>query len=83
MHVNVWEHIASLYYRTSQWMFMKLGRDEVLMVLHMLKDVLAIIAQGRIQGEAKQVTAGGGGFPFLKKLLQTGRLQQQTEFISI
>ena len=50
MHVYVWEHIASLYYRTTSWMFTKLGRDEVLMARHMHKDVLA---QGRIQGEAK------------------------------
>ena len=53
MHVYVWEHIASLYYRTAKWMFTKLGRDEVLMAWHMLKDVLAIFAQGQIQGEAK------------------------------
>ena len=32
MHVYVWEHIVSLYYRTAKWMFTKLGRDEVLMV---------------------------------------------------
>ena len=32
MHVYVWEHIVSLYYRTASWMFTKLGRDEVLMV---------------------------------------------------
>ena len=50
MHVYVWEHIASLYYRTTSWL---LGRDEVLMAWHMRKNVLAISAQGRIQGEAK------------------------------
>ena len=32
MHVYVWKHIVSLYYRTAQWKFTKLGRDEVLMV---------------------------------------------------
>ena len=53
MHVYVWEYIASLYYRTVSWMFTKLGRDEVLVAQHMHKDVLAISAQGRIQGEAK------------------------------
>ena len=53
MHVYVWEQIASLYYRISSWMFTKLGRDEVLMARHMHKDVLAMSAQGRIQGEAK------------------------------
>ena len=35
MHVYVWEHIVSLYYRTTWWMFTKLDRDEVLMTLHM------------------------------------------------
>ena len=48
------------------------------MAWHMHKNVLA---QGRIQGEV-----GGVGvvwFPFFKKLLQTGRLQQQTEFIAM
>ena len=29
------------------------GRDEVLIARHMHKDVLAISAQGRIQGESK------------------------------
>ena len=51
--VYVWKHIVSLYYRTALWMFTKLGRDEVLMAWHMHRDVLAISAQGRIQGEAK------------------------------
>ena len=37
MHVHVYIngnmgiHILSLYYRTAWWMFMELGRDEVLM----------------------------------------------------
>ena len=53
MHVYVWEHKVSLYYRAAQWMFTKPGRDEGLMARHMHKDVLAISAQGRIQGEAK------------------------------
>ena len=44
---------VGLYYRTAKWMFRKLGRDEVLMAQHMHKDVLAISAYGRIQGEAK------------------------------
>ena len=53
MHVYVWEHIASPYYRIAKWMFTKLGSDEVLMARHIHKNVLAISAQGRIQGEAK------------------------------
>ena len=39
VYVYVWEHIASLYYRTAKWMFTKLGSDEVLMAWHMHKDV--------------------------------------------
>ena len=59
-------------------MFTKLGRDEVLMTQHMHEDILAISAQGRIQGEAKKVKK-----KTLKKLLQTGRLQQQTKCIAM
>ena len=58
MHVYVWEHIVSLYYRTAKWMFMELGRDKVLMARHLHKDVLAISAQGWIQGEAKMSKGG-------------------------
>ena len=36
------------------------------MARHMHKNVLAIFAQGRIQGEANYVMEGG--FPFLKKV---------------
>ena len=64
-------------------MFTKLGRDEVLMARHMHKDVLAIFAQGADPGGGKIGHRGGGGVPFFKKLLQTGRLQQQTEFIAM
>ena len=45
-------------------MFMKLGKDEVLMAPYMHYDVSAISAQGRIQGRAKI----GHGVPILKKL---------------
>ena len=33
MHVYIYMgiHIVSLYYRTARWIFMKFGRDEVLM----------------------------------------------------
>ena len=48
MHVYVWEHIVSLFYRTA-----KLGRDDVLMVPHLCIDFSANLAQGWIQGEAK------------------------------
>ena len=47
-------------------MFTKLGRDEVLMAWHMLKDVLAIFAQGQIQ-RGKIGHGGGGGGGLLQK----------------
>ena len=53
MHVYVWEHIVSLYYRTTWWIFTKLGRDEVLMVQHLCLGFSANSAQGWIQGGAK------------------------------
>ena len=82
MHVYVWEHIVSLYYRTALWMFTKLGRDEVLMVPYKCCCFLARSVQGRIQGGAK--IGHGGGVPFFNKLLlQTGRLQGQTECIAM
>ena len=39
-------------------MFTKFGRDEMLMALHMQLDVLAISAQGRIQGRGKNRLRG-------------------------
>ena len=53
MHVYVLEHIVSLCYRTNGWMFMKLRRDEVLMVSHLWLDFSTNPAQGWIQGGAK------------------------------
>ena len=52
-----------LLIRTAWWMFMKLGKDEVLMAPYMHYDVSAISAQGRIQGRAKI----GHGCSHLKK----------------
>ena len=61
-------------------MFTKLGRDEVFMAPHMHLGVLARSTQGRVQGGAKI----GLRVPFFKKLLlETGRLQQQTECIAM
>ena len=81
MHIYVLEHIVSLCYRTAWWMFTKLGRDEVLMAPHLWLDFSANPAQGWIQGGVK---IGHGGVPFFKKLLlQTGRLQQQTQCIAM
>ena len=60
-------------------MFTKLGRDEVLMARHMHKDVLAIFAQGQIQGEAKKVT--GGGCPLLQKTFSSDLKATATNLI--
>ena len=53
MPVYVLEHIGSLSYRTTWWMFMKLDRDEVLMVPHLCLGFSSNSTQGRIQGGAK------------------------------
>ena len=58
MHIYIWEHIVSLYHRTAEWMFTKLGRDEVLMVTYKCYCFSARSVQGRIQGGAK---IGHGG----------------------
>ena len=50
MHVYVLEHIISLSYRTTGWMFKKLDRDEVLIITHLFIDFSANSSQGRIQG---------------------------------
>ena len=57
MHVYVLEHIISLSYRTTWWMFTKLDRDEVLIITHLFIGFLANSTQGRIQG------GGGGNLP--------------------
>ena len=59
MHVYVWEHIISLYYRTASWMLTKLGRNKVLIVPYKCC-YSARSGQGRIQGGAK---IGHGGSP--------------------
>ena len=53
MHVYVLEHIVSLSSRTACWIFMKLGRDEVLMVPYKCCCFSARSVQGWIQGGAK------------------------------
>ena len=60
VHVYVFEHIVSLNYRTARWIFTKLGRDKVLMTLHICIDSWAKSAQGWIQDGTK---IGPGGFP--------------------
>ena len=57
MHVYVWEHIVSLYYRTASWMLTKLGRNKVLIVPYKCC-YSARSVQGQIQGGAK-ISHGG------------------------
>ena len=59
---------------------MKLGRDEVLMDPYKCCCLSGRSAKGRIQGGVKICH----GVPFFKKLLlQTGRLQRETECIAM
>ena len=57
MHVYVLEHIISLSYRTTWWMFTKLDRDEVPIITHLFIGFSANSTQGRIRGR------GGGNLP--------------------
>ena len=49
---NIWEHIVSLNYRITWWIFTKLGRDKVLMTPVHLYWLLGQIRPGWIQGRA-------------------------------
>ena len=80
VHVYVWEHIVSLNYRITWWIFTQLGRDKILMTPHICIDVLAKSAQEPIQGRG---IIGQWG-PLLQRTSSLdGRLQQQTECIAI
>ena len=59
MYLYVWEHIVSLYYRTAEWMFTKLGRDEILMA-HALRCI------GKIHPGADPGAKIGHGGPLLQ-----------------
>ena len=61
MHVYVWEHIVSLSYRTAGWIFMKLGRYEVLMVPYKCCCFSARPVQGADPGQGKNRSTEGGG----------------------
>ena len=69
MHVYVWEHIVSLYYRTALCVFTTLGWDEVLMVPCKCCCFSARSVQGRIQGGA--MIGHGGGGPLLQRTSAT------------
>ena len=63
MHAYVLAHIFRLYYWIAWWMFMTLGKDEVLKVPHIYFGISARSTQGWIQDGAK-ICHGG---PLLKK----------------
>ena len=62
-------HIVSLSYRTNRWIFMKLGRDEVLIVPYKCCCFSARSVQWRIKGWAK---IGHGG-PLLQRTSSSDR----------
>ena len=61
MHVYEWEHIVSLYYRTAQWMFTKLGGDEERMVPYKCYCFWPDLSRGGSRVGPKKVT----GVPLL------------------
>ena len=74
-------HIFNFFSRTSWWILMKLGRDEVLMVPYKCCCFSARYAQGGIQSGTK---IGHGGSPSSRNFFfRTGRLQQRTECIAM
>ena len=62
MHVYVWEHLVSLDYRTTEWMFTKLGRDEVPMPGTCIKMFWPYLPRGRSRARQNR-SWGGEGSP--------------------
>ena len=73
VHVYVWEHIVTLNYRITWWIFTKLCRDKV------LKTPLICLGADPAQGHNTSIR----GLFSKELLLQSGMLQQQTECIAI
>ena len=71
MHVYVLEHIISLSYRTTSWMFTKLDRDEVLIITHLFIGFSANSTQGRIQGGGNLPKIGQCGIPSPKDFFRS------------
>ena len=65
----------SLSYRTDWWMFTKLGKDEVIMALHMRLGFLARSAKRWIQGSTKIGQWGGLFSKRLQNATATNRMQ--------
>ena len=58
MHVYVLNYIVSLCYRTTWWMFTKLGRVEVLVALHLWLDFGQTLPRGGFRAGQKYVNEG-------------------------
>ena len=81
VHVYVWEHIVTLNYRITLWIFTKLCRDKVLKTP---LNCIHIWGQIRLGADPEQGHNTSMRGPFSKELLlQSGMLQQQTECIEI
>ena len=63
MSMYTLEHIISLSYRTTWWMFTKLDRDEVLIVTHLCIGFSANSTQGAVPGQGNLPKIGQWGFP--------------------
>ena len=80
VHVYIWEHIVTLNYRITWWIFTKLCRDKVLKTPLICIHFWAKSVWGRSRAGHNTSMRG----PFSKELLlQSGMLQQQTECIAI
>ena len=78
VHVYVWEHIVTLNYRITWWIFTKLCRDQDPAHLY------SLLGQIRLGADPEQGHNTSMRDPFSKELLlQSGMLQQQTECIAI
>ena len=66
MHVYVWQRIVGLHYRTTWWMFTKLGRDEELMAPVYALRCFIHICPGADPGRGKNRSREMGG-PLLLK----------------
>ena len=76
VHLYVWEHIVSLNYRMTWWIFTKLCRDKA--------HLYSFLGQIHLGADPEQGHNTSMGGPFSKELLlQSGMLQQQTECIAI
>ena len=84
MHVYVWKHIVSLYYRTATTELLNgCLRNFVGMKCSWPGTCIEMFWPYLHRGGSRARQNRLRGVPFKNFLLQTGRLQQQTEFIAM